>query len=431
MISRRQIGVYFGLLMLSNGLGDPTGLVSLPVLFLLKDHLHLGPAAVAVFEAITLIPHYCSFLFGVLRDRWRPFGLGDRGYLMLAAPVAVGCYAWLAAGPVSYGRLLAGMVAAMIAYQMLDVASQALLTRVAQREAMTGRLSALTEAVETAASVICMLAGGWMAARWSPGAPFLVAAAFTMAVFVQAFWRPASCFSADRGGNEKGTGRNVRPLAQLLRQRGWWITLTILLLYNFSPGWGTPFLYYLTDKVGLSSEAFGVCKAVQYGSMMVAPAVYGILCGRLPLRRLLWWAVTLNIFPGFLFLLIGGVLQGIAVSAVAGLLNGFASVALFDLLMRSCPKDLEGSSGMAGVSAFGLAGAAGDLLGAWLYPRGGFTLCLTLDAMATALILPLLLRLPSELISTRDGEPARFETVSAPPGRWCLETDHARGDYLQ
>lgn len=168
MRARHQISLYFGVLLFANGMGDPTGLLTLLVLFILKDHLRLAAPAVALFEAITHIPYYGAFLFGLLRDTWSPFRCRDRGYLLLAAPLGVGCYVWLAAVPLSYAHLLGAIFAAMIAYQVLDAATQALLTRVAQREAMTGRLSALLEAIETIVSVVAMLFGGWMVSHWSP-----------------------------------------------------------------------------------------------------------------------------------------------------------------------------------------------------------------------------------------------------------------------
>ncbi len=81
----RQIFFYFAILTLLLGLGG--GLSSLPVTFFLKEKLHLGPQKMAVFGALTQIPTYVGFLFGFLRDRWRPFGKGDRGYMMITMPI--------------------------------------------------------------------------------------------------------------------------------------------------------------------------------------------------------------------------------------------------------------------------------------------------------------------------------------------------------
>ncbi len=401
---KSQLAIWFALLYLLSTLGDPTNLVSLPVLFVLKDHLHLGPQAIAWFDAVIFIPYYGAVLFGILRDRWRPPKLGDRGYIMFAGALAVGCYAWLAVSPVSYGSLLVGMFAAMAAYQMIDVAELSISTVVAQRISITGRLSALAEGVETLVISGSLALGGWIAARHAPHVAFGIAALVTAVMVVQVFWRPAAVFP-DHHPPPRGE-KDWRFLKRLLRSRSVWPAAVILLLYNFSPGWGTPLLYYLTDKAGLSPQAFGVCRAVQHGSVLAISALYVFLCKRVPLGRLLRWAVALNVLPGFLFLAVHGAAQGVAVAAVVGMVSGFANVALFDLLMRSCPQGLEGTAGMIGHSAFGLAGTASDLLGAALYEKGGFVLCLAMDAAATMLIFPILAQVPREISAVAESQPA-------------------------
>ena len=112
---RREIVLYFGLLMTTLGLADPLGVVHLPILFTLKDKLGLRPPSVAVFEAIIMLPVYLGFAFGHLRDSWRPRGWGDRGYFVLAAPVAACSYLWLAASSVGYAGMLVAVLLIMAA----------------------------------------------------------------------------------------------------------------------------------------------------------------------------------------------------------------------------------------------------------------------------------------------------------------------------
>ena len=88
-----------------------------------------------------------------------------------------------------------------------------------------------------------------------------------------------------------------------------------------------------------------------------------------------------------------------------GLFGGFATAAYIDLIMRSCPKGLEGTAMMvANTSTFALAGSAGNLLGSWIYSRGGFASAVTITTLATALIVPVLRSVPAELTARHDGE---------------------------
>src|SRR5271155_4635532 len=59
------------------------GFIGLPILFFLKNRLHLSAQGLAGFNFWSGLPLYLSFVFGVMRDRWSPAGKGDRGHLVL------------------------------------------------------------------------------------------------------------------------------------------------------------------------------------------------------------------------------------------------------------------------------------------------------------------------------------------------------------
>ena len=81
----------------------------------------------------------------------------------------------------------------------------------------------------------------------------------------------------------------------------------------------------------------------------------------------------------------------IVVAVLYGLFGGFATAAYIDLIMRSCPKGLEGTAMMVSqTSAFALAGNSGNLLGSWIYSKGGFASAVIITTLATALIVPVL-----------------------------------------
>src|ERR1700730_2441575 len=64
------------------------GLFVIPLSFVLKNKLHLSANGLATFALWAGIPAYLAFAFGVVRDRWSPFGLGDRGYFILFGAVS-------------------------------------------------------------------------------------------------------------------------------------------------------------------------------------------------------------------------------------------------------------------------------------------------------------------------------------------------------
>lgn len=410
MSGNRRISLYFAVLLFFNHMGDPAGLLRVPLLFILKDHLHAMPRTVAIFDAIIEIPAFAALFFGIVRDRWSPFGWRDRAYFLVAAPVTAACYLWLASAQLTFGRLIAGVLAAKIACQMLDAAALALLAVVARREGASGKLNALSETVANVVGVVSVAAGGWMVSHLTTRNIFLVAGLCTCPIFLQGFWKPNAVFRKTRSDFQTRAPETLSDFYSSLKPqaRRLWPVIAILFLYNFSPGWYTPLFYFLTDSAHLSSDVFGLCRAAQFGATLVSTAVYGHLSTYVPLKKLLWISVSINIVPGFLYLLIRTSAGAIVVSAVVGLLTGFIIVALFDMLTRYTPHGLEGSSTAIGYSVFGLAGAVGDILGSTIYARVGFTPCLILDALATAMILPLLPHLPESGAATNNRPPSQM-----------------------
>jgi MFS family permease len=399
-----EVLAYFAILNIAVGLGSPLGIAAIPISYFLKDTLRLSPVQLAVFQAIAVIPVCFGFAFGFLRDRWRSARWGDRQYLLFGGIAAAVVYAWLAASTVDYFKLLSLVLIVVIVYVMIFASAQALMTGVAQAHGMTGRLSVVYGFGFFVPAVLSALAGGWLVAHASVRGTFLIAAGVTLVFAAQGFWRldAASDFERNLGRGEDG----FAAMRRVLGHRPLWPAAVIYFLWNFSPGWGTPMFFHLTEHVRISSELFGTFTAIQSLFFLPTTLLYGFLCVRAPLSRLLWWGTIVAILQGPIMFLAQGPVSTIVVGVLYGLFGGFATAAYLDLIMRSCPKGLEGTAMMlANTSAFALAGSTGNLLGSWIYSSGGFASAVIITTLATALIVPVLQSIPPALIATRDGEP--------------------------
>jgi MFS family permease len=398
-----EVLAYFAILNVAVGLGSPLGIAAIPISYFLKDSLHLTPLRLAIFLAIASIPIAFGFVFGFMRDRYRSARWGDRQYLLLSAVIGAGMYLWLATLTIDYFKLLWLVLIVVTAYVMIFAAAQALMTGVAQEHGMTGRLSVVFGLGFFTPQVLSALAGGWLVAHVSVRGTFLIAAGVTLVIALQAFWRleAASEFEGFLGRGEKG----LAALRRLIGHRPLWPAAAIFFLWNFSPGWGTPMFYHLTEQVRISSELFGTFTALQSLFFLPTTLLYGVLCVREPLSRLLWWGTIVAILQGPIMFLAMGPASTIVVAVLYGLFGGFATAAYIDLIMRSCPKGLEGTAMMvAQTSAYALAGNSGNLLGSWIYSKGGFAWAVIITTLATALIVPVLRSVPAELTATHDGE---------------------------
>jgi hypothetical protein len=106
---------------------------------------------------------------------------------------------------------------------------------------------------------------------------------------------------------------------------------------------------------------------------------------------------------------------GALIAAVPiGLMGGVATAAYLDLIIRSCPRGLQGTTLMMSGGLYWIATRFGDVLGTKLYDYyGGFAVCVIAITVVYALILPTLLLVPKRLIATADGQTPEFEAAAS------------------
>lgn len=129
----RPVFLYFGSLTLLVYLATPSGyLLDIATTYMLKNQLHASATQVATFRLLTAVPVYLSFVFGLVRDVWNPFGRRDRGFFLLFAPVTAAVFVWMALSPLSYAGMFAGMLLVMLSARFTAAAYQGLLALVGQ-----------------------------------------------------------------------------------------------------------------------------------------------------------------------------------------------------------------------------------------------------------------------------------------------------------
>ncbi len=403
-----QIFTYFTVLSLVTYLASPSGyLIDFATSYMLKDQLHLTADQASNFRLWTGIPTYLAFLFGVTRDTWNPFGLRDRGYLLIFAPVVALCFAWLAVSPLTYMGLFVGMFIAMVASRFQKAAFQGLMALLGQEKLMSGRLTVVWQVVESIPAALAAFFGGWVAAHLKPSQTFLIVAVIALLVGVVALWKPGAVF---KGTYEKPMARGstlAGDMKRLFKHRAIYPAVLCLFLFQFAPGSNTPLLYYLTDKLHASRTVYGIYNAGFVMGFVPIFFLYGWLCKRVALKHLLFWGTVITIPQMIPLAMIHSATAAMWLGLPIGAMGGIAAAAYYDLAMRSCPPGLQGSLMMLCDSFFALSYRGGDWIGSRIYsssPTHGFLYCVLATSVVYALILPVLLLIPKALISTPDGQ---------------------------
>jgi hypothetical protein len=163
--------------------------------------------------------------------------------------------------------------------------------------------------------------------------------------------------------------------------------------------------FYLQDALHATDAQWGQWNAIFAASFIPTFLVFGVLCRKLPLKTLLFWGTVVAI-PQMIPLAFISSASGALIAAVPiGLMGGVASAAYLDLMIRSCPKGLQGTMLMASSSLYAIAVRFGDVLGTNLYDRfKNFNVCVIAITVVYASILLVLLVVPKRLTTTADGE---------------------------
>ena len=410
--ARRRIFLYLGLLIVMLAFGSPAGgLIDIPISFLLKNKLHLQAHEVAGFRLVAAIPLYFAFVFGFIRDIWNPFGMRDRGFMLLFGAVSGLLYVAFAFTSISYWTLLLAVIVLTASFLFVSSAQNGLTAVLGQQHAMTGQISAAWNVFLSIPTFAALLAGGALSGlleeKGSDQAVrilFLAGAAIMFTVAAYALWRPREVYDNVRIERTEAP-HPIEDLKRLVRHRPVYPAMLIWLLWNFAPGSATPLQYHMQNALHASDTQWGQWNAIFAASFIPTFIVYGILCRKLTLKTLLVWGTVMAIPQMVPLLFIHSVTGALIAAVPIGLMGGVATGAYLDLIMRSCPKGLQGTTLMLASSLYFVVSRFGDLLGTHLYDHfRSFDVCVLAITVVYALMLPAILLVPKGLIATADGQ---------------------------
>jgi hypothetical protein len=409
---RRQIFLFLGILVLLVTIGSPAGgMFVIALALLLKNKLHLSPTDQSDFLALAAIPLYLSPFFGFVRDLWSPFGMRDRGFILLFGSLTLALYLVLAFVPITWATLLGAVLLLRISFRLVSSAEAGLLATLGQQHTMSGQMSTTWNVVlSMVAAGSYLLAGTLADLLEAEGADrafhflFLVGALVVAGVVLFAWFRPGVIFDNVR----TECGGRVHPIAdlgRLARHAPIYPALLIWLLWGFAPGTETPLLNYLQRTFHATDTEYGEWNAIFAASFIPTTVAFGMLSTRVSLSRLLAWGTLVGIPQMLPLLFIPSVKAALIAAVPMGLMGGIATSAYTALIIRSCPSGLQGTVLMLSAALAIIVARLGDMLGTRLYDNfGGFQTCVIAITIVYAMILPILPLIPRGLVSTADGE---------------------------
>ena len=376
----------------------------IPLQFIQKQVLHFSPSQVSHFTFIAGMPFYFAFLAGTVRDRWKPFGMGDRAIFMIFGPLTAACYFYIGHGEMNYFRLLIGLIAARCTFRMIAAAQHGLMSEIGKLAGLAGTLSSIFNVVNVLIAALGIFLGGLFEKDFKYSTIFDLISVLCLSLVLFGFWQPRMIGKVEKA-DVSAKSHLIEDLNGMLKCKPLWIALLINLMWNFAPGANTALLYYLTDKVHLNSVQYGTAVAVQTIAFLPMMVAYGFLCRKFSLRKQLFWFAIVAIPQWIFFPFIHSYALTIAVMAFVGLTGGGLTAAIFDLTLRVTPKRFEGTTMLIVGAGSALIVNGGDIVGSWLYERGGFIINAIAITIVYSLIVPVLFLVPRAYTDEKELEP--------------------------
>jgi MFS family permease len=233
-------------------------------------------------------------------------------------------------------------------------------------------------------------------------------AALSLLIALLAFWKPRSIFRHAYDRPEAKGANLLGDLKRLVKHQAVYPAVLIMFMFQFAPGFNTPLQFYLTNELHASDAVFGYFSGIFLAPFIPVFLLYGYLCKKVPLQKLLWCGMIITVPQMIPLALIHSANLALVLAVPMGLMGGIAVASIYDLAMRSCPAGLQGTLMMMVDGVYQLSYRGGDVVGSWIYgssPTHGFLYCVIATTTVYALILPVLLLIPKALIGTADAQP--------------------------
>ncbi len=321
-------------------------------------------------------------VYGLLSD-FLPFGGSRRkGYLILMSVLGMGSWFALAVVPAAYTTVLILLMACSFTLAFTDVMTDALMIESGRPLGLIGSFQAIQWAAMGLALTLAHLGGAYLSEYATPQTAFFICGFFPLAtLLVTVFFVQEAALPR----RQERWHETAAALRTAVRSGPVWIVASFLFVWNFSPLFGVPLLYYERDILEFSKIYIGTLGALSNAASMLGALIFFFFFRNFQLRRLLSAAVTLGVLSTLSFLGLIGSWSAVLIFFCYGLISQITHLAILDLAARSCPARVEGTVFALLMSALNVGRSGSNALGGWLYDQTGFVPLVLISAAFTAL----------------------------------------------
>jgi len=389
----RRLMLFFAVVYTVEGIGQAkAGIVWQPLTYFLKTQYGWTALQIATSLAVLDVPWVVKPLYGLVSDFLPLFGYRRRSYLLLSNLAAVVAFAGVTQA-VAPGAIVFALLLTSIAMAVSSTLCGALLVEHGQRHNASSAFVNQQWLWYNGAVAATSLAGGELIELFSPAGALhtaaLIAAVAPLAVLVC-----LKLVQESRAALNRAVLRQrLDGLLTTFRSRTMWLIAAFLFCYYFSPGFGTPLYFTMTDHLHFSQGFIGALSAVSAAGWVAGGLLYRWLLAGMRTRPLLQLSIVLGTLGTLAYLLMVDPVSAVVVYFLFGVAGMIANVATLTLAAEHCPPRAEGFAFAALMSVINLATPLADTSGAFLYEHvfaSRLAPLIVLSAAFTAFVLVLI-----------------------------------------
>lgn len=362
-----QLMLFFALVYIVEGLGQArVGVIAQPLNHYLKQ-AGWTPVEVTAYLAVLNFPWIIKPVFGLVSDLVPLFGSRRKSYLVLANFGAIAAYAWITR-LTAPSDLAAFLLLTSYAMAVSSTLCGALLVENGQRFHSSGLFIGQQWLWFYIAIMASSLIGGQLVEKL-PATSALHSAAAIAAVAPIAVILGCLLLVHEKKSSASlpELKRTFQSILVALRSKRLHLVALFLFLYSFSPGFGTPLYYFMTDRLQFSQSYIGLLGSIASAGWIAGAVLHRWLLWRLSSKALLNLSIPLATMTTASFLLLRDEMSAAAVNFLNGISMMIATISALTLAADYCPKRSEGFAFAVLMSVMNLADPLSNNIGALLY----------------------------------------------------------------
>ena len=371
--------------------GTTGGIAGTTISYFMKEGLALSATTLAYIGSVVSLAWWIKPGFGLLSDFVPIKGYRRKSYIYICNSFSI--LLWLALAGMAYAGVITtfwpiAIISFIMAFNfaMTDVVADALMVQTGKATNSTGRLQSVQWGTIRLAIMLTTILGSVLALWVMPDTGkeffeitsstynrlaiiFLFASIFPLINIAAAYHlvEEEKIELTKEKFNEIKAG-----VKRAITMKPVWILALCIFGLNFSPGWGTPFFYYLRDHCGpnygqMGKMTFAYLSTFESGLGILGCIAYYKYCREIEIKKVLYFSIILGTIASCCYLWVQGIISLIVVAILFGPVFAFINLAFLDLVAKNCPNLAEGFVFAGMCSIINIASSSSAATGGWLY----------------------------------------------------------------